>query len=384
MKSFLPNDIKDQNRKIIFDIFLQEPDLAKIEVSERTTMSSVTVNKIVDFFEKIGIVTAKGECREGSGGLGRKRGIYSFNPDSYLTIGVELISNKVSATLVNLYSEVIDSYEIDGEVQFQMNNFVEILQDIVDKFSDKINKQKSKMIGIGIGVDGAINFQKKTIRIRTVDNQREVDYSYESILDKIAEKIKLPIILENDVNASTMAEFSDLDRGGEGPTDMLQIALGEGIGAGLILNKKLYRGLSVSVGELEYMCFDKEYVHHPSSVGWLESKMSLSYLERVYHFNPNNTDELIGEQRESCVDYISRYLALAIINSISLLDIQHVTLTGKTVLAMPEEIVDSTKRYIHQYTGLELNIRVGLQKKATAIGAAILALQSEMTKVIAG
>ncbi|MDF2543119.1 MAG: sugar kinase [Herbinix sp.] len=384
MKSFLPNDIKDQNRKIIFDIFLQEPNLAKIEVSERTTMSSVTVNKIVDFFEEIGIVTANGESREGSGGLGRKRIIYSFNPNSYLTIGIQLIGNKVAATLVNLYSEVIDTCEIDGVVQFYSNDFAELLQKIVERFQKKIQNQKSKIIGLGIGVDGAIHIHRKTIRMRTLDNQKEEDYSYDTILDKISEKIMLPIVLENDVNASTIAEFSYLDRSGDGPCDMLQIALGEGIGAGLILNKKLHRGFSNSIGELEYMCFDEEYVHNPSSVGWLESKISLGYLEKEYQFNPKQIEVLTCDQKKRCVDYISKYLALAIVNTISLLDIHNITLTGKTVIAMPDEIIETTKQYINQYTGWNLTIRAGLQDKATAVGAAILAFRSEMTKVIAG
>ena len=384
MKSFLPNDIKDQNRKIVFDIFCQEPNLAKVEVSERTTMSTVTVNKIVDYFEEVGIVSVNGEAREGSGGLGRKRVIYSFNPNSYLTIGIQLIGNKVVASLVNLYSEVIDTFYIDGEVKFYDEHLVKILQTIVDHFQEQIKNKDSKIIGIGIGVDGAISTHKKTIRMRTVDNQKEEDYFYETIIDKLSEKLQLPIVLENDVNASTIAEFSYLDRGGEGPNDLLLIALGEGIGAGLILNKKLHKGYYNGVGEVEYMCFDSDYVYSPSTVGWLESKINLDYLNKEFHFNPDEKNSILKEEKDKCVNYISKYLAITIINTVSLLDIGHIILTGKTVKAMPEEIIESTKQYIHQFTGWSLDIQCGVKEHATAVGAAILALQSEMTKVIAG
>jgi predicted NBD/HSP70 family sugar kinase len=384
MKSFLPNDIKDQNRKIVFDIFFQEPNLAKVEVSERTTMSTVTVNKIVDYFEEIGIVEAKGQFREGSGGLGRKRTIYSFNPDSYLTIGVQLIGNRMTAVLVNLYSEVIDVLELEEKVQFHQEDFAEQLLRIVDQFRNHSKEKNSNIVGIGIGVDGAMNIPKKTIRIRTMDNQKEEDYSYEVILEKLMDNVNLPITLENDVNASTIAEFSYLEKGGDGTNDLLQIALGEGIGAGLILNKKLHRGFHNSVGELEYMCFDTEYKHTPSSVGWLESKLNLDYLKKTYQFHPEKAKVFTNGAKESCVDYIAKYLALAIVNLISLLDIHHIILTGTTITAMPDAIITETKKYIHQFTGWNLEIRSSLKENTTAIGTAILALQSEMPKIIAG
>lgn len=384
MKSFLPNDIKDQNRKIIFDIFLQEPELAKVEVSNRTTMSAVTVNKIVDYFVEAGIVSVSGKVREGSGGMGRKRVIYSFNPNSYLTIGIQLIGNKLFAALVNLYSQVITVLEINEKVEFYEESFADVLLSICEKFQKYIKGSGSKIVGIGIGVDGAINTSQKTIRMRTVDNQKEEDYFYEDIMDRLSHRLQLPIILENDTNASAIAEFSYLDRGGSGPNDLLLIALGEGVGAGLILDKKLHKGFYSGVGELEYMCFDPEYVFQPSSVGWLESKISLDYLRKTFSFDPDRMDGFDHEQKDSCIDYIARYLALSIINIVSLLDIHCVVLTGKTVLAMPEEIITAAKRYVRQFTGRDLEILCGRTDHGTATGAAILALQSEMTKVISG
>lgn len=384
MKSFLPNDIKDQNRKIIFDIFLQEPDLAKVEVSNRTTMSKVTVNKIVDYFAEAGIVRTSGEVREGSGGMGRKRMVYSFNPNSYLTIGIQLIGNKLSAVLVNLHSEVIDSFETDAEVKFYEEDFVDILQMIYEKFKCHIEDTSSRIIGIGIGVDGAINTSQKTIRMRMPGNQYEEDFYYEEIMGRLSERLHLPILLENDTNASAIAEFSYFDRGSCGPNDLLLIALGEGLGAGLILDKKLHKGFYGGVGELEYMCFDPEYVFRPSSVGWLESKMSLDYLKREFGFNPNSLKFISPQEKERCIGYIAKYLAMTIINIVCFLDIHCVVLTGKTILAMPDEVIDATRQYVRQFTGRNLDIKCGTIDRATAVGAAILSLQSEMTKVITG
>lgn len=381
MKSFLPNDIKDQNRKIVFDILMQEPELAKVEVSERTTMSFVTVSKIIDYFEQIGIVTLNGESREGSGGLGRKRSVYSFNPNSYSTIGIQLIGRKIQAVLVNLNNQVIASHDCEESLTFYDEEIFEVFTNIIEHFKEKAKDLQTIITGVGIGIDGAINMRNRTIRMRS-SKDTEQDYPYEEIIKKLELENDLPILLENDVNASTIAEFIQVDRVGEGPNDLLQIALGEGIGAGLILDRKLHRGHNAGVGELEYMCFDTEHVNSPSSIGWLESKLNLDYLEAAFHYSTKTPNLMDKESAQQSVDYISKYLALAITNIVSLLDIETIIISGKTISVFPELILSKTTEYINRYTGWSLDISVSERKNSTAIGAAILSLQKEMDKVI--
>lgn len=383
MKSFLPNDIKDQNRKIIFDILVQEPELAKVDVTERTTMSFVTVSKIIDYFEEIGIVQKSGGIQEDNGKLGRKRVMYRFNPNSYSTIGVQIVGGVCSAVLLNLYGQVIASYDVDRRVTFSYEDLSGLLVEIADYFTGLTSQMDSVIVGVGIGLDAAIHKRNKTLRMRTVDNQEE-DYDYEEILGQVEQEIQLPIILENDVNASTIAEFRCLDKAGEGPDDLLQITLGEGIGAGLILNKKLHRGHNSGVGEMEYTCFDVDYQKSPSQVGWLESRLGLDYLKKTYHYSVSNPHEMGEKERTDSIDYISRYLGMAVSNIVSLLDITYVILSGKTITALSDGILAKTREYINQYTGWELELVVSSREDATAVGAAILELEIELGKIISG
>ncbi|NIK76190.1 putative NBD/HSP70 family sugar kinase [Paenibacillus castaneae] len=374
MKSFLPNDIKDENRKIIYDILLEHPELAKVEISEKTAMSFVTVSKIVSFFEQIGLLSATGESREGSGGLGRKRTVYRFNGNSYVSIGIQTIGEKMTALLVNLKSEIIDSYSIDKSIPFYSEAFAELVEDIVARMKNKAIETNSTIVGLGIGVDGAINTRNKTIRMRTQGNQEE-DYHYEAILDNIRSKVDLPIILENDVNASILSEFQKLENDEEAPTDLIHIAVGEGVGAGIMINKKLHRGVSASAGELEYMCFDPDFQKTPSSVGWLESKLGIHSLLDRYDLG---REENVAE----CVEYTARHLALVITNMISILDINRVVVSGKTIDLFPERLLSRIRHYVEQYTEWKPTITFSDSRHSAAIGAAILVLQQEMNTVL--
>lgn len=374
MKSFLPNDIKDENRKIVFDILLQHPELAKVEITEKTAMSFVTVSKIVNFFEQIGLLTITGESREGSGGLGRKRTVYKFNENSYTTIGIQIIGNTITALLINLHSKIIDTYSIETDIPFYSQQFTSIFVDIVEYLKNKAKETNSVVLGIGIGVDGAINTRKKTIRMRTQHN-KENDFNYESIIENLKSEVNLPILLENDVNSATVAEFRNLENSDEAPTSLVHIAAGDGVGGGLIINKELHRGVNASAGELEYMCFDSEYKRTPSSVGWLESRLAIKYLLSIYDLNS-------ADDAEACIDYVSKNLALMITNMISILDIDQIIISGKTVALFPERILERTKSYVEQYTEWNPQISVSKLDQSTAIGAAILILQQEMINVI--
>ncbi|WP_405152404.1 ROK family protein [Paenibacillus sp. FSL K6-0108] len=376
MKSFLPNDIKDENRKIIFDILMQNPELAKVEIAEKTAMSFVTVSKIVNFFEEIGLLTTTGESREGSGGLGRKRTVYRFNENSYVTIGIQIIGKRITAVLINLYSKIIDSYSVETDVPFYTEPFVSIFENIISRMKDAATKTNSIVVGIGVGVDGAINTRKKTIRMRVQDN-KEQDYPYEQIIRNFMDRVNLPILLENDVNAATVAEFRNLENAGQAPTDIVHIAVGEGIGGGLILNKRLHRGFNASAGELEYMCFDPEYRRSPSSVGWLESRLGMQHLLSRYDLGSDS-------EVEACADYVGKHLALTMINIISVLDIEQVIISGKTVALFPERIVERTKYYVGQYVEWTPTITYSDMYHSTAVGAAVLSLQNEMIHVISG
>ncbi|QHT63553.1 ROK family protein [Paenibacillus lycopersici] len=375
MKSFLPNDIKDENRKIIFDILLQHPELAKVEITEKTAMSFVTVSKIVNYFEQIGLLTATGESREGAGGLGRKRTVYRFNGNSYVTIGIQTIGKRMKALLVNLYGRIVDSYAIDTPIAFHGEQFAAVFDEIVERMRKKAEEIGGTIVGIGIGVDGAINRRKKTIRMHTAD-RREEDYPYEPIIDNLTQRARLPVLIENDVNASILAEFRNLENAEEPVNDLIHISVGDGVGAGIILNKELHRGFNASAGELEYMCFDPDYRKTPSSVGWLESKLGIETLHGSY-------DLASAEGRDACAEYVARHLALVITNMISILDINRVVISGKTVALFPDRLLTRTAEYVTQYTDWDPKISVSDSSDSAAIGAAILILQQEMIHVLA-
>jgi predicted NBD/HSP70 family sugar kinase len=238
----------------------------------------------------------------------------------------------------------------------------------------KADERGGTIIGVGLAIDGAINIRKRTVRMR-VDEGVEKDFNYEEVIEKLESRVGLPVSLENDVNAATVAELNTLNSGDPGVKNLVNILVGEGIGAGIIINNELYRGMNASAGELEYMCFDENYQKTPSSIGWLEGKVKYSRLKNTYNLSTN-------EGIDVCVDYLSKKLALSIINIISILDIDHFILSGKSVSVFSDRLLENVKSCVEQYIDWNPTISISLVHNSSAIGAAILSLQHEMNEVL--
>jgi len=105
------------------------------------------------------------------------------------------------------------------------------------------NLQESDLLGIGIGCAGHIRFKDGVI-ITTSNLKGFKNYP---LRDAVQERFSVPVILDNDANAQAFGEFKF--GAGKGYDSMVFLTISTGIGAGIIINNRLYRGLTGTAGE---------------------------------------------------------------------------------------------------------------------------------------
>ncbi len=107
--------------------------------------------------------------------------------------------------------------------------------------------KKRDIIGVGIGAPGAVDIRTGTVHyLVNIPDWREVHLG--SILKK---RLGIPVFVDNDVNVMALGEV--YFGAGKGAVNMLCITLGTGVGGGLILDGKLYRGSSYAAGEFGHV-----------------------------------------------------------------------------------------------------------------------------------
>src|SRR5215211_3399622 len=102
---------------------------------------------------------------------------------------------------------------------------------------------------IGIGIPSTID-QRRGEAIDSVN----IPLSDVPLRDRLADRFGLPAAIENDANAAALAEHRY--GAGRGSRHMIMLTLGTGVGGGLILDGRLYRGAIGAAGELGHITLD--------------------------------------------------------------------------------------------------------------------------------
>lgn len=148
--------------------------------------------------------------------------------------------------------------------------------------------------GIGLGAPGAVDVERGTLSYPpnlpgwTVFALR--DELQKCLLER--ENLSIPVILENDANAAAYGEA--VYGAGRGFPDFLMVTLGTGVGGGIVLNKRLYRGPYGTAGEVGFMILDFEGpTIHAGIRGTLESligkKGIVSLARRMIEASPSGS-----------------------------------------------------------------------------------------------
>lgn len=116
----------------------------------------------------------------------------------------------------------------------------------LDSALAELDMKRADIKGLGVAVPSPIN-HKKGIVLST-PNMGMTDFP---LRDRLRELSGIPVALENDVQAGTLGEL----RGGglRGRRFAAAFFVGTGIGGGIVLDGKLYRGSTGSAGELGHM-----------------------------------------------------------------------------------------------------------------------------------
>jgi glucokinase len=162
-------------------------------------------------------------------------------------IGVDVGSTTMSGGLVTADGEVLAVVQIptlrDGR-----GSALDTLVGVVDGFLADAAARGLTLFGIGVGLPGLVDAVKGVMR--PSDNYVP-EFHDVPLADRLAAQTGLPAFVDNDVNALALAEWTfGL---GRGATSLVLLAIGTGIGGGIILNSELVRGPSGYAGEFGHM-----------------------------------------------------------------------------------------------------------------------------------
>ena len=241
--------MRDINRSAILEIIRRESPISRTAIAERLDVSLPTVMRIVDELTEDGFVRSQGD-KEWSGG--RRRSLLEFNADGHVVLGVDLGGTKIYGALSNLGGCVIDELNIDRHGT-QGEECYEKLIAFIDTLLASPKLEGRPVRGIGVGAPGITLHEEGIVKWAYSLNWK--DYPLKA---KLTDRYHLPITVDNDVNLAALGEL--WFGAGQNCQNMIQIAIGTGIGAGIIIDGALYRGSNEASGEIGNMIPGRQFL----------------------------------------------------------------------------------------------------------------------------
>jgi glucokinase len=146
-----------------------------------------------------------------------------------LTIGVDIGGTKIAGGVVDEAGRVLD-VERRNTPHADPQAMETALVDVVGALA-----RRHDVGAAGIGVAAFINVERSTVLFSPNLALRDV-----RLAEAVADRMRMPIVVENDANAAAWGEFRF--GAGRGRQDVVMVAVGTGIGGGVVLGGELYRG----------------------------------------------------------------------------------------------------------------------------------------------
>ena len=224
----------DNEKSVLQQIFNSSP-ISRSEISRALGLNKVTTSGIVNKFIEQGLLIESGMGDSTSQG-GRKPELVQINEDYGYVVCFELGFESLSVLSMKLNGE---------KLTYRTNRFVsEDINLVINKMNETLldfkNTLKGDLLGVLISVHGIV-YQNKII-YSPFWNMQGID-----IVEVLKQKFNVPIMLENEANLTAVFEKDFTDNA---ITNAISISMHKGIGAGIIINGSLYRGIKGEAGEI--------------------------------------------------------------------------------------------------------------------------------------
>lgn len=198
------------------------------------------ISVLNDLIEK-GIIEKKGV---GVSKGGRKPELYGIIKDLFYVLAIDMDIFQTRMTIFNSINEsVVETRVFDLELNNDINT-IDTLLNHIEEFVTGSGINFNMLLGVGLSLPGLVDSRKGI-------NHTYLHFGSKPVRDIIQERLKVPVFVENDAKAIALSVW----RFGiaRGKKDILVLFLDWGIGLGMVLDGKIYRGASGFAGEFSHI-----------------------------------------------------------------------------------------------------------------------------------
>jgi len=245
-----PRLMKRLNRSAVLELLREQGPMSRARIARALNLSPATVTRIVSELVEENLVLETGT---GDSTGGRRPTLVQFNYAANAIIGIDMGGTNIVGALADLGGNILQKVSLPSFSGDGRKDALEQLIKVIEQLLSNPRLEEQELRGIGIGAPSIILHREGVVVWAASLGWKNLP------LKKILEdRFHVPVFVENDVNLAALGE--SWYGTGKGVRNLVCISIGTGIGAGIVIGGKLYRGCSEAAGEVGYLVPDSSYL----------------------------------------------------------------------------------------------------------------------------
>ena len=362
----LPEHARAHNRSMVLAHLFHSGPSSRADIARSTGLTRVTVSDLVGELIADGLVAELGV--RAAGKVGKPATLVGMRTEAFVVVAVDLADDsRMLGAVMTLTGDVVARREraLDGR---SGDAAVDLLTDLCREL---LAEATVPVLGIGIASPGVVDPEGVVVE---APNRGWYDLP---LAARLSAALAVPVHVANDANTRALGEFTY----GAAESAAMVLTVGQGVGAGLLVDGALVRGRRWAAGEIGHVTVvDASSSEEPLPCacgrrGCLETVLSAPALRRrIAGLDPEATDAALAS--------VGRLLGVALAPVASALNLAEVLLSGPPELLdgpLREAALATVRERTMPLIGQDLAIRMAtLDEDASLTGAAVLVLSGQL------
>ena len=324
------SDVRKTNCKLIFEILDRNNGITLSDLEQKAGLSRPTTVSMVRALEDARIVIPVGKKTSNGG---RTPFLYGVNPDAFYAVGIDFEFPISRIAVGDAKGGIKYSTEITFPPNLSHDKVMERLLQQINEVIDNSGIEKSRLLGIGMGMPGYINIKSgMSLHFERIAGWKNIE-----IGRYISEHIGIPVYMENDVHLLFRAERElwNLDN----DQDALFIAIRSGIGMAIFQRGHIIEGEYGNAGHIGHTVIQAGGPRCKcGNRGCLELYASETAIDRNYETLTGQRTVPVTEivqranggetEAKTVLSEAGHYLGIGIGNAVNLFDINTVIVSS--------------------------------------------------------
>jgi predicted NBD/HSP70 family sugar kinase len=244
--------LRERNRARVLDSMRELGVASRAAIARHTGLSRSTVSSLVGELQEAGLVVDRdGPDPEARPGGGRPPALIGLGPSAGVAVGIDFGKRHMAVAAADLSHTILAESWIQMPEDYDAESGFEHAVGLVDDVLQAAEVDRGDVIGVGLGLPGPISLASGTVGSSTI----LPGWVGVHVAEEMSERLGLSVLVDNDAN---LGALSELHWGaGRGSQNLAYLKVATGIGAGLVLAGRLFRGTGGTAGEIGHTMIDE-------------------------------------------------------------------------------------------------------------------------------